>query len=226
MSKKIARKRVTSPFVEKMIDKIYQKPIEITEEDVAEEVRCLFEDEADFYAGTYLASLIKLEVPTDWHEKCLEKAISAGNYYNAMSVLSVLNRPLSEKEVPILIKQVILTGDMKALDEIEKFSNLSFHLAIWQHIMLIRTVRLLWEKKFSKKSELSTMLNFYDDFDIQLAEFSEEVISYYYFKLIDYTFPCFDQNTMAQVLHQLLSLDRDPFIKKLGINIKNNSALG
>jgi hypothetical protein len=226
MSKKIVKNGFVSPFVESVISNIYEKPVELTDADVLDQIKCLFEEEGDFYAGTYLAGLIKLEVPTDWHEKCLEKAISAGNYYNAMSVLSVLNRPLSEKEVPTLIKQVILTGDMKALHEIEKFSNVSFHLAIWQHIMLIRTVRLLWEKKFSKKSELSTMLSFYDDFASQIAEFSEEVISYYYFKLIDYTFPCFDQNTMAQVLHQLLSLDREPLIKKLATNIKNNSALG
>jgi hypothetical protein len=226
MSKKIVKNGFVSPFVESIISNIYEKPVEMTEADVTEEVKCLFEEEGDFYAGTYLASLIKLEVPTGWHEKCLKKAVSAGNYYNAMSVLSVLNRPLSEKEVSILVRQVILTGDMKALDEMEKFSNVSFHLAVWQHIMLMRTARLLWEKKFGKKSELSTMLSFYDDFASELAEFSEEVISYYYFKLIDYTFPCFDQNTMAQVLHHLTGLDHDPFIKKLGMNIKNNSALG
>lgn len=218
--------RFRSPYVKELVSSISKSPPILDIQDVAGEIRCIFEEYADFFSGTYLANLIKLEVPKDWHEKCLTKAISTGNYFNAISVLSILDRALSQEEIAKLIEQVVLVGDMEGLYQIEKFSTETFHLALWQNIMLFRTVRLMWEKRNQRVSYLSTITAFSKEYKSTINEFDVHVLSAFRFNLTQKTFQCFDQNTMSQVLHQLLSLDPDPFIRKLAIGIKNNSAVG
>ncbi len=219
-------KDIQNPEVKKLLIGIYEKPISLNVADLVEQARNLLAQEADFATAKEITDHIQFEVPTAWYEDCLKKAISTGRYFDVSATLDILDRPLSQKEISKLIEQLILTGSMRALHEVEEVSSESFDLSIWQNILIHRTVRLLWEKRNNYKlSPLSNILTFHLDYKEILSDFKIKVVGTYRLDIIGKTFQYFDQHTMSTFLHHLLKLDNDPLVKKIARQIKSVSVL-
>jgi hypothetical protein len=217
--------KVRNPVVRDLIAGIFQKPQSLTNTDFVDEVQSLLVEEGDFENATDLAGKMKLEIPNIWYEGCLKKAISVGDYFNASAALEVLDRQLEQPEIIQLIEQIILAGDMQALMDIEENSNETFSLAVWQNIMLIRTVRLMWEKRYDEKSPLSSLFFFASDYEKILDHFEIVIIGEYTFFMGKKTFKCYDQYTMSQFMHCLSNLDGDALVKRIARGIMKNSAI-
>lgn len=216
---------VKNPEVKKMLIGIYEKPISLNVADLVEEARNLLAQEADFATAKEITDHIEFKVPKEWYENCLKKAISTGRYFDASAALDVLDRSLSQEEISKLIEQLILTGDMRALYEIEEDLSESFDLSIWQNTLIHRTVRLLWEKRNDKLSPLSHILTFHLDYKEILGDFKIKVLGTYTSVITRKKFQYFDQHTVSTFLHHLLKLEDDPLIRKLSRQIKSVSAV-
>ncbi len=217
---------INDPVVRELIASIEQRPVSLNTQDIVNEIKHLLVQEADVYAAMTLAKRIKLQVPKTWQEDCLKKSIATGRFVNVVITLELLDRELSQKEISKLIEQIILVGDLSALDEIEELSNESFGLAIWQNTMINRTVRLIWEKRNNKLSPLSNILTFHMDYKDILLDFDIKVLGKFTSVVTGKTFQCFNQYTMSLFLFHLVRLDSDKLAKKIAREIKNVSAVG
>jgi hypothetical protein len=221
-----AFKDVKDPEVKKLLIGIYEKPISLDIADLVEEAKNLLSEEADFATAKEITDRIQFEVPTAWYEDCLKKSIATGRYFDVSATLDILDRPLSQEEISKLIEQLILTGSMRALHEVEEVSSESFDLSVWQNAMIHRTVRLLWEKRNDYKlSPLSNILTFHLDYKDILSDFKIKVVGTYRLDIVGKTFQYFDQHTMSTFLHHLLKLDSDPLVKKIARQIKSVSVV-
>ncbi len=217
---------VNDPVVRKLISGIEQRPVSLNTQDIVNEIEHLLVQEADVYAAMTLAKRIKLQVPKIWQEDCLKKSIATGRFVDVIITLELLDRELSQKEISKLIEQIILVGDLSALNEIEELSNESFGLAIWQNTMINRAVRLIWEKRHNKLSPLSNILNFHLVYKEILADFKIRALGKFTSVITGKTFMCFDQYTMSLFLLHLVRLDSDKLAIKIAREIKNISATG
>lgn len=220
-----AFKKIKSPEIKKLLIGIYEKPISLDVKSLEDEAKNLLEQEADFGNAKVITDILKLTVPPMWYENGLQKAISTGRYWDVSAALNILDRPLSYEEISKLIEQIILTGNMRAMNAIEEETREVFDLSIWQNIMIHRTVKLLWEKKNEKISPLSHILTFHLEYKDIFSSFKIKVIGTYTSKITRKTFQYFDQHTMSTFLHYLLRLESDPVVKNLARQIKSVSAV-
>ncbi len=209
----------------KLLKSIYAGGNVIRTEDLVLDVKKIMTQEGDVLTAEKMAKVIGLDIPTEWYEESLLTAVCTGDLYGATHSLAKIKRGFEASETKILLEQIITNGDIVALKKFQTHSGEVFHLAVWQNTLLIKTVKLLWIKKYKELGPTVPIERFHSAYRSAVTGFKIKSNDNHVLDLIKKTFMVFSNGTMSQFVFALSQMETNPEIMDMAHEIAQDSPI-